>query len=151
MYSGGGLDSVVRIPDRFEAWPRLNDYEPLSQFHAKFWDRSMADEEREWRNTQLAVGGELGDKDQDGDTRIGEAGDDGTDETELDDDIIPGCYTLDIGIVGLPYSRIWIRSDYIRVYDYLNRHYNKPVPGRAPSATLTGQPGVGGSLCRFIR
>lgn len=150
--SRGGLDSVVRIPDRLGAWPRLHDYEPLSQFHAKFWDRNMADEEREWRNTQLAIGGELRDKDQDGDTCIGEAGDDEMDEgneADLDDDIIPGCYMLDIGIEGLPYSSIWIRSDYVRVYDHLNFHYNKPAPhGRAPAVVLTGQPGVGGSLSR---
>jgi hypothetical protein len=148
--SGSGLTSVVSIPSRMESWPKLGDNESLSRFHAKFWGKSIADEEREWRKTQPlnpAIGGELGDKDQDGDDCMGRVVDDGLDERDerdLDDEIIPGCYTLDLGIEGFRYSRIWIRADYIRVYDHLNFHYNKPAyTGRAPAAVLTGQPGIG--------
>ena len=67
------------------------------------------------------------------------------DEDYLDDNIIPGCYVLDIGIEELQYSSIWIRADYIRIHDYFHAHYTKyakPVC-RAPGAVLTGQPGIG--------
>jgi hypothetical protein len=138
----------------------LDDDEPLALFHAKFWGKSMAEEERDWRNTQLpisAIGGEFGDEDH-GDKRMDEIGDDVMDEgtgTDLDDDIIPGCYMLDIDIdqwEDLPSQRIWIRADYIRIWDELTDHYNTyPSKGRAPAAVLTGQPGIGKSLCRFVR
>ena len=64
-----------------------------------------------------------------------------------DDDVTPGCYVLDIGIHGIVPSRLWIRSDYVRIYDALQDFYEEVVnpDNRAPSAVVTGQPGIGES------
>jgi hypothetical protein len=56
----------------------------------------MKDEESEWRKSQIRM-------DQD-------------ETTDIDDDIISGCYILDIGIPRMTVSRLWIRADYIRVF-----------------------------------
>jgi hypothetical protein len=37
--------------------------------------------------------------------------------TDMDDDIISGCHVLDIGI-HIPVSRLCIRADYIRVFNF---------------------------------
>jgi len=120
-----------------------NDF-PLTLFHAKFWGKSMKDEEEKWRNTQTVSRGQRMDSDRDGGKICGES--ENEDEDEGTDDIIPGCYNLDINIVNIPPSRIWIRADYIRIYDFFQSHYNefaKPSMGQPPSAVLTEQPGIG--------
>ncbi len=70
----------------------------------------------------------------------------GGDEEE-EDEIDAGCYLLNIGINDLPHSKIWIRSDYIQIYDYCRDYYESclSVPSRkvTPSVVITGQPGVG--------
>lgn len=69
------------------------------------------------------------------------------DLTDLDDDVIPGCYMFDIGIKGFPYPKIWICADYIRVFDYLQVYYNLPrLRNIAPAVVITGQPGIGESI-----
>jgi hypothetical protein len=129
--SGSDLASTVLIPKRLAMWPKLDCDEPPAQLHAKFWGKSMVDEEQEWLRTQPAIGV--------GDER---------------DDILPGCYVLDIGmdigINGIDYSRIWVRAEYLRVYNELQNFYDvhvqaaeKKMWGPAPSAVLTGQPGIG--------
>jgi len=128
--------SVVRVIDRLEQWSKVVVDEPLAQMHAKFWGKSMEDEEREWRNTPLtpAIGGEL-----EGDERMDVEVDDVSDTT------IPGCYVLNIDVDGLEFSKIWIRAEYIRVYDFLEGrpHSASAVNNRAPGAIITGQPGIG--------
>lgn len=92
----------------------------------------MKDEELSWRATQ--VGND----------------DDETSLTDTYNDMIPGCYVLDIGIPGLDVSRLWIRADYIRIFDFFQSHYDKHAANRmdqAPSGVLTGQPGIGESFC----
>jgi hypothetical protein len=138
--SGSDFASVVHIPERLAPWPKVGHDESLAQLHAKFWGMSMAVEEQQWHST--IIGGELGDEHQDGDERMDEDENNGTD---LGDDITPGCYVLDFGIEGLEFSKIWIRADYIRIYNYLEiRHRTPGFPqGRAPAAVITGQPGIG--------
>ena len=47
--------------------------------------------------------------------------------SDLDDDItVPGCYMLNIGIDGLPFLKIWILADYIRIFDNLQMYYDQP-------------------------
>jgi hypothetical protein len=60
---------------------------------------------------------------------------------------ISGCYVLDINIPGLPISRLWIRADYIRIFNYFQTIYDDyaDLTEKAPSGVLTGQPGVGES------
>jgi hypothetical protein len=94
----------------------------------------MTDEEREWLNAQPAKGSEFGLEDQEGEERMYGVVDEkmGVDETTVpdetmdeaattdpDDDIIPGCYMLDIGIDGIQFSKFWIRAEYIRVFKFL--------------------------------
>ncbi len=69
-----------------------------------------------------------------------------SEEEELDDDIIEGCYSLEIGIKGFAFPRIWIRAEYIRIYDALEARYQKPsYPHLASAVIITSQPGVGKS------
>jgi hypothetical protein len=70
-------------------------------------------------------------------------------EADEDDGLTPGCYVLNIDIEGLVPSRLWIRSDYIRIYDALHDYYEEELDldDRAPSAVITGQPGIGESGC----
>jgi hypothetical protein len=64
---------------------------------------------------------------------------------EVDDDFIPGCAILNIDIDRLPFPKIWIRAEYIRIYNYLESRETPPridnhIP---PAAVVTGQPGIG--------
>lgn len=74
-----------------------------------------------------------------------------TDENDDDnDDIIPGCYVLDIDNDALKIKRIWIRAEYIRIYDHLVEYYNQKTSQVSekisPSVVITGQPGIGKSV-----
>jgi hypothetical protein len=139
--SGSDFASVVHVTKRLAPWRKLNDKDPLALLHAKFWGKSMAIEEQEWLRAQSH------DSSMSGDDPMEEDVDDDLDEDvyyDLDetDDVIPGCCLLDVG-GDLP--KIWVRADYIRIYDFLEAHYKKsPAPSfRAPAAVVTGQPGIG--------
>ena len=65
-------------------------------------------------------------------------------EDESDDDIIEGCHFLKIDIEDFKYPLIWVRAEYIRMYNALEAHYRVPVcPYLAPAVIITGQPGIG--------
>ena len=103
----------------------------MSQFHKKFWGTSMKEEEQQWYERQSDYVRQ----------------DEGMEDDD-DDDIVPGCYVLDIN-TDLEYRRIWIRAEYIRVYDFLETFYahtTKHSPYKAPGAVVTGQPGIGNHL-----
>ena len=122
MSESSSLASVVSN----QTW-KADDGTPLALFHKKFWGKSMKDEESEWRKSQLI--------DQDEET------------TDADDDIISGCYVLNISIPHIPVSHLWIRADYIRVFNYFQAFFDthaKPM-AKVPSGVLTGQPGIGES------
>src|SRR5258708_6020015 len=140
------VDSQL-LEDRFGPWFKLADSDKAAQLHRKFWRRSMVSEEAEWRGTQKSVG------DDPGDVSDGEVDPMDVDmDEEEEDEIGPECYILNIGIKGLPHSKIWIRTDYIRIYDYCSGHYesclSQPSRWVAPSIIITGQPGVGKSSFR---
>jgi hypothetical protein len=140
MSEPSSLASVVRV----QTWPKTDDKNVLALFHTKFWGKNMKDEESEWCDTQPVSRDNHGVADQDGDERMDLDEDERMDEG---DDVISGCYVLDIDIDGLGMSSLWIRADYIRIYNFFQAHYDnyaKPR-GRAPSAVLTGQPGIGES------
>ena len=46
MSDSSSLASVVRV--KFRKWQKLDDEYPLALFHARFWGKSMEDEEEEW-------------------------------------------------------------------------------------------------------
>lgn len=68
---------------------------------------------------------------------------------DSDDDVIEGCYFLEIDIEEFAYPWIWVRAEYIRIYDALEVYYKtprSPFPNRlAKAAVITGQPGIGES------
>jgi hypothetical protein len=86
----------------------------------------MAIEEQQWRNAQ------------------GDSGNSSYVDHDRGDDIEPGCYALDIAIKGIQFKKIWIRAEYLEIYDYFEDYYNKTEAfGRCPGGVLTGQPGIG--------
>ena len=126
-------------------WLKLADSDEAAQLHRKFWRKSMVSEEAEWRGTQKPVGDDPGDV-SDGevdpmDVDMDEKG------KEEEVDFGPGCYILNIDIDDLPHPKIWIRAEYIRIYDRCSAHYesclSQPSRDVAPSVVITGQPGIG--------
>ncbi len=69
------------------------------------------------------------------------------------DDVLPGCFFLRVPLIKR--SRpVWVRANYIRVYDAILQQYIKLIDNDSPflrthSAVLTGQPGVGELLWIF--
>lgn len=98
MSSESSLTSVVSIPEFLEKWERVADHNPLAQLHSRFWGTSMQEEEEAWRANNRKPNENLGN---------------GIDESD-DDDIIPGCYVLDINN-----DAIWIKSIWVRVSVFL--------------------------------
>ena len=71
--------------------------------------------------------------------------DDGNDEEDenIGNKFGPGCYILDLGgHYGFRCSKLWIRQDYIKIYDHCERTY-EAAKKTAPSVLITGQPGIG--------
>lgn len=126
--SSSTLASVFKSKyDSASSWStsKLGECYPYSQLHAKYWGKSMAAEEQEWRNSQNDM--EVDDSDPESETG-------------------PGCYLLDFQL-GLWGSRLWVRKDYIRLYDFCNQWYGQATSGdfryQAPSVVITGQSGIG--------
>jgi len=145
-----------------QPWTILEKDEPLAMLHEKFWDKNMAVEGQQWLKAQQAspaTGSEFGLRDQEGEERMDAVDNEKmvADETAVvdetmdeattidpDDDIIPGCYMLDIDIDGLELPKLWIRAEYIRVFNSVNDYYdNPPSAHKAACAVVTGQPGIG--------
>jgi hypothetical protein len=137
--SGSSLASVVGYPPAAEALVKAPPIHRLAQWHAKFWGKSMKDEEEKWRKecSPIPEVGEPRDQTQDRDECMD------LDE-DVDGDIISGCYALDLNVEAKAVPSIWIRADYIRIYDALQKHYNNIVNRLwTPGAVVTGQPGIG--------
>jgi hypothetical protein len=93
-------------------------------YNQRSGEKKIEDDAQRWRGSQPAM------------------------EDDVDNDIGPGCYVLDLNI-ELKCSKLWVRKDYIRIYDYCTmRHEEGPryVKQRARSVVITGQPGVGVSF-----
>jgi hypothetical protein len=122
------FNSVVRTADHLSNWSKLGSEEPVVQLHSKFWGKILTYEPSDnqtYTESGLSDGDECMDVDDVG-------------------DFVSGCGILDIGINDLPFEKIWIRADYIRVYDFLESREAPSVRNRlAPSAVVTGPPGIG--------
>ncbi len=124
--------SVVRVAAHLPNWSQLfEDDDPLVQLHSKFWGKTLTCEVPE---PSKPAESEITDEDEH--MRV---------DCQVDDDFIPGCAILDIGIGDLPFQKIWIRADYIRIYNYIENH---ETPARltnllAPATIVTGHPGTG--------
>lgn len=92
-------------------------HHPLSQFHAKFWGKEP-DTTANSNNMEVS------------------------DATA--DDISPDCYLLDIGVETME-GKIWVRSEYIRMFTFAEELYaeNKSNLVLSPCLVITGQPGIG--------
>ncbi|KAF8501877.1 hypothetical protein BU17DRAFT_71946 [Hysterangium stoloniferum] len=122
MSGPSSLASIVKALAA-ASWVKLALDEPLAQFHTKFWGTSMKDESDAWSKA-------------DGQGALNELEMDVDDDGEVD--ILPGCYSLVIGIEGFTQQFIW------RQYEETITH--KPgryFGGRPPSFVITGQPGIG--------
>jgi hypothetical protein len=94
-------------------------HHPLNQFHAKFWGKepdTMAN------SNDMEVANATADA----------------------DDIGSGCYPLDIGVETME-GKIWVRSEYIRMFTFAEELYaeNKSNLVLSPCLVITGQPGIG--------
>ena len=118
------LDDVITINSIAKPWKKLLNRH-FSDFHAKFWGKSLDDEEREWNNWQSNVDGDddaimdssRGDRDEE---------EDGTVKSDVDgdNDFIPGSFELNVyPNPVLAEKEIWIRGEYIRFYDYREKTY----------------------------
>src|SRR5579863_4166254 len=94
------LESVFILESDANSWTKLEGYRLLSRVHAKFWRKDMTEEAQEWRRSHPVK-------------------DDGY------DDIVPGCYALDFGMEDLERSKLWVRNNYLQIYDYCNTHYDR--------------------------
>jgi hypothetical protein len=118
------FDSVVRAAVHLPNWLQLGNDDPLVQLHSKFWGKNLTYEESGSSHNQT----------------------DGDEDMDVDDvgDFVPGCGILNIGIDELTFQKIWIRADYIRVFNFLESRETPMVRNRlAPAAVVTGPPGIG--------
>jgi len=103
------------------SWSKLVDSDDFSQLRSKFWGKKIEDEARDWRTSHPEV------------------------KDDEEDDIFPGCYALNLGI-ELTVEKLWVRQDYIRIYQYCEMRYAAgltSVTQNARSVVITGQPGIG--------
>jgi hypothetical protein len=99
-------------------WSKLNAVHPYSWLHLKYWGKNIEDEAEEWLKSNPIV-------------------------YDPANDIGPRCFVLDFGTEYYHPSRLWVRQDYIRTYNYC--HDDAPTR-EAPcpcSVVITGQPGIG--------
>ncbi len=130
MDSLSTYDSIIS-DEEGDQWVKLRETNVLARLRRKFWGVCMQDEETRWRATHPE------NESMDVDVDVDE-----TAEEDEGDETGAGCFILTLGAPGC--SELWIRKDYIRLYDYcqkyLESHRNKQV---APALVITGQPGVG--------
>jgi hypothetical protein len=115
------LASVFRRTSASVSWSKLEDDHELSELQSKFWGKKIEDDAKEWRKSHPTV------------------------RVDHTNDIDAGCYGLDLGTEDLRCSKMWVRKDYIRIYDFCSRQVKEAssTPDLAPSVVITGQPGVG--------
>jgi hypothetical protein len=116
------LASVFLFEGASASWSKLEEDHGLSQLCSKYWGKDIEHDAKHWRKSHSSV-------------RINRAV-----------DIGPKCFGLDLG-VNIRCSKMWVRQDYLRIYDYCStrRHEEGPSSAteRARSVVITGQPGVG--------
>ena len=105
---------------------RQDDDTYVSELHAKYWGVSINQDESEW----VASHGELVENDPDG------------------SEVVRGCFTLNFLSGGRTVSQLWVRKDYLRIYDSCDHHCQFALDKEtlSPTAIITGQPGVGESF-----
>lgn len=117
--------------DPWGPWYKFQNRYFLAKLHAKWWSKSILDEEEEWRRQKKST------------VTSGHVFDSNADRMDVDDNEFGrGCYVLDIGIERIPLQKIWVRADYVQIYDLCNEKYQE-AQDQAPCVVIPGQPGVG--------
>src|SRR5579863_2664224 len=83
-------------------WPMADASHDFSNIHAKFWGVDIHEDEVKWLLTQPE--GQLMDVDG---SEVG-----------------PGCFLLDLEVPIV--SNVWVRKDYLRIYDECQKYYDRP-------------------------
>jgi hypothetical protein len=115
------LASVFLLEGASASWSKLRGDHGFSQLYSKYWGKDIEHDAKQWRKSHSSV---------------------------MVDPIVemgPECFGLDLG-VNVKESKMWVRQDYIRIYDYCSRRHQEgpsSVTARARSVVITGQPGVG--------
>jgi hypothetical protein len=104
--------------DDLALWSKLNVNHPYSQLHSKYWGETIENEAEKWLNAHPIV-------------------------YNPTNDIGPGCFVLDFGIEHYHPSKLWVRQDYIRMYNYCQDYAPAVKAPRPCSVVITGQPGIG--------
>ena len=102
-------------------WPKLDDDESLSMLHDKCWGKDISDERRKWLGTQSRG-------------------------HQMDTDETSAGFALYLDIKALNQGSMWVREDYVLLYNDCTAHFNDPMVlsgSKPPSVVITGQPGVG--------
>ena len=105
-------------------WPKLDTLHPLSELHAKYWGKNI-DKEARGEPMDINAGGEG----------------------------VSGGFALNLGIDSLETSKIWVREDYTRIYEFCDKHSAEVQNDnfeQAASIVITGQPGVGECFSSYI-
>ena len=103
------------------SWSKLVDSHRFSELRSNFRGNEIEHEAEQWRESHSAV------------------------ENDPTNDIGASCFGLDLEI-NLRHSKLWVREDYIRLYDYCTQWYERHPRSEAslaPAVVITGQPGVG--------
>ncbi|KAI0293197.1 hypothetical protein BC826DRAFT_1015754 [Russula brevipes] len=114
--------TLVPYPRLAKLWNQLDPSERLSKLHSRYWQDDIADSRRDWWRSQQ------------GETTVG--------RNEIDEE----CFVLDFNMHDDQCSRLWVRKDYVRIYDHCDQHFKdtmKHLGHGAPSVVITGQPGIG--------
>ena len=117
-------------------WPQLEQSGPLSVLHTKFWGIPIQDDEPAPRTPSEGQPMSIDEDEKES-------------EDERESEVGPGCFILNLDIEDSPIPRLWVRKDYIRLYDFCNGHYEmareslEKTPTLAPAIVITGQPGIG--------
>ena len=134
MYGSSLEDVVGSYPEVLDLWRsnKINSRCVSTALHSKNWGpdkNAMKAEEDDWKRVVDAIVAS---------------------DSDSDSDITDGCYVPNFGLQGITPSKIWVRADYIRVYEELEMWVKESPMGMPPSAIVVGQPGIGELECSFI-
>jgi hypothetical protein len=122
------LASVFLLEGAEASWSKVEEDHRLSQLFSKCWGKVIEHDAKQWRKSHSSV------------------------KVDRTVDIGPQCFGLNLG-VRVKGSKMWVRQDYIRIYDYCSeRHAAGPSSQEetARSVVITGQPGIGTFLSSVI-
>jgi len=101
-------------------WPKLDADRYFSRLHAKWWGRDIREDQRQWQAKQTMY--QSMDTDQ--------------------NNVLPANFAFLFNINDEK-SNMWVREEYVLLYDYCTAHFNQSSLYKSRSIVLTGQPGIG--------